>query len=521
MFKKKPIYLSDWVEFKPSERGDATDAYYVGICNKVCAALGTVCKSDDEEKDIYYFLEDEEDKELACFLTAYFADVIARLGVWRVFTGLHLQRYGKCLPFYAIDEKYMPEEINQADVRFLIWYFVSLKSTDFQIFIDPFEELWGELAEKIMAIFEDEYETAPESVVMQQDLALEPTSDYYVARKFMQQISRGTYLFKLDIGRRFEQEIGKLIDEDPQAAYRGFPEASDYLLHTSKSRLLHVPAKVLAATLLGTDHPNYKDFMEMSDRLWGHFELVGLVGDQHKFSHLASGQLFAVSGLGQQQYDKVKPGDIARMGMVKWQGQWTFSGMLISQKYRHEAKIAEMKNNVNEKRTYDRIFNKEELASTLELHKESFLKHNNGRILKFLDYGGMQPFMAGYVNNFNAERAGGKGEPASKPIEVDDDAENYLVFFNEHGGIEVFYNLAGAFPLADNPFYKKENEHDDFEDLLMQEDIPGELTLCCWKLCKHNLVFYQKHPFTDDEFEFLAAFFKPDNFISQPNIIST
>ncbi len=69
--------------------------------------------------------------------------------------------YKKQLPFYILDEYYEEEEINNQDISFLIWYF--LNTVQEEKFIAPFNNFIVETAEKVMAVFDEAWDNAPEN----------------------------------------------------------------------------------------------------------------------------------------------------------------------------------------------------------------------------------------------------------------------------------------------------------------------------------------------------------------------
>lgn len=55
------------------------------------------------------------------YIAAYLEDQISGLGLWQSFTTEHKRLYGKYLPFYAVSSDYIADEINEEDIRFIIW----------------------------------------------------------------------------------------------------------------------------------------------------------------------------------------------------------------------------------------------------------------------------------------------------------------------------------------------------------------------------------------------------------------
>lgn len=60
-------------------------------------------------------------KEICLYTAAYLEDVISELGLWRSFVNKHSELYGTALPFYTLTPDYTKDEINEEDIRFIIW----------------------------------------------------------------------------------------------------------------------------------------------------------------------------------------------------------------------------------------------------------------------------------------------------------------------------------------------------------------------------------------------------------------
>jgi len=104
--------------------------------------------------------------------------------------------YGKLLPFYNT-EAYKEGEINQPDVCFLIWYF--LNTIQDENYLEPINNFITDAAQKVMEIFEEEREVAPENEVLLSFYRLdEAEEDYYVVKSYIDSILLKSYLFHTD-----------------------------------------------------------------------------------------------------------------------------------------------------------------------------------------------------------------------------------------------------------------------------------------------------------------------------------
>lgn len=106
---KQVIYPKDWMEIHPYTLIQPSDAYFVGLANKLYA----VCALD--ELPLLFR------KKMCLYIAAYLEDVISGLGCWKGFVREHTRLYGKPLPFYPVSSDYQSDEVNEEDICFLIW----------------------------------------------------------------------------------------------------------------------------------------------------------------------------------------------------------------------------------------------------------------------------------------------------------------------------------------------------------------------------------------------------------------
>ncbi|MEA3462467.1 MAG: DUF3843 family protein, partial [Bacteroidota bacterium] len=70
-----------------------SDYYYLKLCNDI---LGTL--EEHPVLQLHFDMSDVELKNLACFLTGYFEDVISGPGLWKAFTTQVMELYDTYLP---------------------------------------------------------------------------------------------------------------------------------------------------------------------------------------------------------------------------------------------------------------------------------------------------------------------------------------------------------------------------------------------------------------------------------------
>ena len=164
---KKVIFTQEWMAMHPYEKPDEVDQYYTELANEIYHALDEACFTHN-------FKNVEDAKQLALSIAAYFEDILSDTGIWKTFTTECVKRYDCHIPFYEHEAKYInssltgndvpydADEINFADIKFLLWHHYQQSSYVQEAVPCIFGTL--ELAAKMVYdILDKEYETAPEN----------------------------------------------------------------------------------------------------------------------------------------------------------------------------------------------------------------------------------------------------------------------------------------------------------------------------------------------------------------------
>ncbi len=153
--KKQQIYMKSWLELHGRVKRVETDDWYLDFANKLFYFVN----------DSYFFGGETEERQerVALMLALYLEDCVADEGNWREFIRWHKENYGSYLPFYALPEDYMPDEVNFHDVAFLLWAANSPeKEEGKRVEVEnPIDQELLEFTEWIYKWMEDVFEQAP------------------------------------------------------------------------------------------------------------------------------------------------------------------------------------------------------------------------------------------------------------------------------------------------------------------------------------------------------------------------
>lgn len=127
-----------------------TDPYYYDVANRLAAIILS--------ESLLQGWPEDASMRVALGLTGYLQDILTDSGIWRSFIERCHVLYGKWLPFYDLGEDYIPHELNEADVRFLVWYTLAMNCEERRLW-NPMDEGIARAAhvlhEELDRIYED------------------------------------------------------------------------------------------------------------------------------------------------------------------------------------------------------------------------------------------------------------------------------------------------------------------------------------------------------------------------------
>lgn len=514
------IYLAEWQKFKPYTNLSKTDVYYLDICNKVFYALNAA-----KNKEIFQKLLFNEVKELCCFLTSYFEDVISESNIWKAFTTKHLELYNKFVIFQNPDD-YFENEINLDDIHFLIWYFVSLKNEN--SLISPYSPYIIDIVENIYDVFDEKYDYAPENEMLKNWYTLDPNeTDYYKVRYFIEKTFFNNYLLDLDVSKRFNDELNNASSsrndinlENALYAYK------DKFLLETKSKLLALGANEWAALVLGKEHKLYNDLLNISKKIYGNFLFKNKIDNKYIYiEHIASGRKFDLLKFSFDDYQLLKNDDILKIGIVKWQNEWWFSGVSSISPFDADT-ILDEKNSVESRHQVAFLEDAEKVKSHLQEQSNAFLKFNNNLPVAFLKKEEISAFVNDFYSYYNkslklstkqitdsdkrAKKDGLLSEQKSNEIQFDEDFETAILYFNPNAGIEFYFEICGVLDFKSNPYFDKNSFLNENLGLLVNDFYSTEFVNYCYGINKDKLNYLKL--FSENELDFLNRFFKKNNY---------
>lgn len=252
------IYPKEWLELHPYLQTTSADLYYTGIANRIYKVL--LNNNFDELQS------DENIRIVSCCVAAYLEDQISETGIWRAFTSGCRKLYNKPLPFYAVnDEDYYDEEVNYADICFLLWH--CLQSFQEGRIINPENPGITLTAEAIYEILDEAYEIAPVNEKMWDLFSPEKDySDFFEYRKLLDWFHYHCYL-NLWNETVLDEVLGNMYDnpdigEEHLATLEYTAEVE--LSFVSRNNLLSMSSpEWLSRIMENKNHPQYAFFRDI------------------------------------------------------------------------------------------------------------------------------------------------------------------------------------------------------------------------------------------------------------------
>ncbi|MFR9546826.1 MAG: DUF3843 family protein [Rikenellaceae bacterium] len=442
------IFPKEWKETHPYKNSDPSDSYYTKIANRVLVAL--------ESTQFDEVLDKDKTRRVALALTSWFEDVMSDLGIWRTFTAECKRRYGSYLPFYDTSEdNYFPDEINLADVQFLLWHYVQQDSMG-RALINP-ENIGLEIAaEVVYSLFDREYEVAPVNQTLQNFFAnLDvSTKSFYPLRNVMEWFCYGCYLNIYNEEKLYDITMDFFEEQDMDkrdARYFNMMtynirvdhllSARNILALTSYQWLAMIVKDSAKKELLG--EVSYKRFVgiyvDSADDEYVYAREVGSNGESLKITI----ESFDPKNI------KIYLGKCALVSLLSFDGVWWISGAMME----YDAAKLEEKASKDEKDD-----------EMIKAANDIFVKKTKGKRVLFFKN-------TNEYEKFARKTLGFQGDKANFfPAEVEGD--DLFVCANPKGGIYTQFDICSCFKHTDNPMYNRKEAKEYAHVVLLDTEVP-------------------------------------------------
>lgn len=357
---KKVIYTQEWVAMHPYTKVDDVDIYYTNLANKIYHAL-------DESCLVHQFADTQDAKCLALCIAGYFEDILSGTNIWKTFTTECNRRYGAYLPFYlkgTIVEKgivhendgtspaYSQDDINVADIKFLLWHHYQ-QSVFGRDIIPPLFSTIEVAANLVYNVLDTEYETAPENERLYEFLCTQPTGedDFYAYRNVLEWFHYGCY-FNVGNRKRFAIAMQWLANTGNLNDITVYGMKIEQMMESRDNLLALTSAEWLAK--ISESHPEHKLWTETEYRNNRAFTIEREDDKFYYAKDLFSKDTIKVDKRSSADADfepLIKEGKVVFTNMVRFGGAWWQNGtMRVADNDKETKKIvAEERDRLNHK----------------------------------------------------------------------------------------------------------------------------------------------------------------------------
>ena len=487
---KKNIFTKDWMAMHPFEKPDSVDLYYTNLANSIYHILDEACF-------VHNFKMVEQAKRLALSVAGYFEDVISGTCIWKTFTAECKKRYGVYVPFYlGAGEAYEPDEINLADVKFLLWHHYQQSVFDKEA-VPP---LFGTLevaARLVYDLLDKEFETAPENTRLYDFLATQPIDD----KHFFQYREVLVWFHFACWFNVSTQPIFFALLDDFARRNGGLNDAIVYALQMEqavlcRATLLSLPSHEWLARV-SAFHPAHKHWTDVESRTARYLRVNSedeeyvYVTDLYEDEELK----LAKDSVQIDDYTPFLKGELVIFtNIFKYGGAWWVNGLMEGRPYDDEIKkaIAEGK---------DHLHFKEGLADYAKLKAKGY----GDKFVFLKDCKALREFCESL--GFEEEKL------ARLPKEA---AQGIMVSGSPYNGLNLTVGIAHCIYSDANPYYNKERASQDALNLITG-NVPGIPYELVNRLVEHGMlpdvnVFTSKYVgetglrMTQDNLQFLADY---------------
>lgn len=409
-----------------------TDVFYVKYARKL---RDKIKKADFERK-----LALEDMTEIALTLTYYLEDVVSGLGVWRSFIMEHKRMYGRYLPFYETDEEhYYVDEINEADVRFLIWMIFQKRNSG--MIVNPENSYMQRLAQEVFGVLDEDFEMVPVNNDLLEAMK-NPVlyQDFYNLKTLMIQVCCMSYLFYYFTAQhrdRVVQQVNRIVGEGQPLSVIEYMAESFLGVHEKTGPLAMKPQFWIGRMLEYWDmNEEANAVKQMENR---ELQPYFVVENDHQRILLEDwqGQHFELmaSDLLQDEADKVTKRKVMLGSLVKYKDRWYPNGGVswLKQEDRF-LKYREQKQSAQKQK---------------ELITDKVLRLNqNCPFLFFEDYSAMKKWIG---ENLKDEF---QNTDTPELSEAHEQEKNLVAFVSPETGFLVLPGGACCVCHPDNPYYQ-------------------------------------------------------------------
>ncbi|MGK7393338.1 MAG: DUF3843 family protein [Candidatus Cyclobacteriaceae bacterium M3_2C_046] len=454
------ITQSWYLEKKPYQDFDNYDQYYLSLIQKILDILRNNPFPDPQVK-----LNQDQNKQLAYVLGGYFEDYMSEIGIWPALIHYHQKLYETPVPLMLEPEDepdYDTNELNPADVQFIIWNFYSRIFEN--LIIPPQLEYFFTLSNRIFELLDKEVEKEIATDFYDEFLTISSEQDFYQVKPKLEWFARQSYLlgFEHDIALQkiLKQESAKKSSREYIQMLFVFQHED--ILFRNPTQWSAVPVLEWFTRIIQADQATKDQILNLRKRNKGSYQYVETDNDQLVFKHLYTNALYRVD---QELVNDFQPDKnlVYLINFLEWQGKWHLSGPIIPIQKNLESKDVQDYQEKGEpdlfyfdpdyrKKTLDKVA--ATYASYQEVFGDDLVFFENGQALKE----GVTKFISHHNQKYNTDESSLEHDLVNNIPEGFMEKKDLALFFNQGVGYEIISSLKHFLDLAQKETTNQEEE---------------------------------------------------------------
>lgn len=339
------IYLLEWEKTRPYNGHKKYSEFYVQLSNDILKVIQS--KHDllgGQELGIAAC------KKLAMMIASYFEDYINEIGIWDYFIKKNQELYGWSVPFFLTDETRKTDEIYQADVAFLVWFFIAQTN---DVLLNPDLPVLLEIADDVFEFFEKEMDNAPTTNFYEEYLTIPDDIHFFELKTRLNWFALGSYLLGFEFNIELVQGIEDLKKSQPKIWEHGMASHITYGMqddynYRKRSSLSAISNLEWFVGIANCSEKMKKSILTLNKRVMGKFIYDDQDAKYYHFRNVHTNKQFLVN---QESFvldtKKVKPGEVAAFSLINWHGEWWLSGMFLGLGKQSATALEEIKKDVS------------------------------------------------------------------------------------------------------------------------------------------------------------------------------
>src|SRR5699024_622211 len=246
---RKFININWYMDRKPYSPHTEHDVFYL----KICRDLFTIIKNQFSRYGSYIRVGDEDLRELAYILIAYFEDKTNGIGFWDSLTALHIKQFGKRLPFFEKEVLNKEEEdyfdIFPTDIYYLLFvsYFIQSTTREEGKPLIAFEDSFFRELAMLIFTYLDEIEEVSETEFYESYLI--PTKDYFKLKGKLHWFVFNSYLTRIEFSRKIQDFFARQEERGENAPQYLYAEEDRLMCEEPSSFSAFYPLDILAGAM--------------------------------------------------------------------------------------------------------------------------------------------------------------------------------------------------------------------------------------------------------------------------------